>query len=166
MERKKIQEERIRGYFIQATKEILKGEGLSALSVRNIADRAGYSYATLYNYFKEQYKFAGIPHKGKLLIEHTSVGNNQYSVVHSCFGRRTNDALSRAVAYIIAKMHRCNVQIILTDSNFVLVYNGILILCNNIHTAFRVFRLMIVNYLFMLIFLINLGSIFYRKQVI
>ena len=53
MGNKEIQEQRIRGYFIQATKEILKGEGLRSISVRNIADRAGYSYATLYNYFKD-----------------------------------------------------------------------------------------------------------------
>jgi len=43
----------MKGYFIQATKEILKAEGLKSISVRNIADRAGYSYATLYNYFKD-----------------------------------------------------------------------------------------------------------------
>ena len=50
----KLKEERTKGYFIEATKEILKGEGSKALSVRNIAERAGYSYATLYNYFKDQ----------------------------------------------------------------------------------------------------------------
>lgn len=53
MGNKEIQEQRMRGYFIQATKEILKGEGLRNISVRNIAERAGYSYATLYNYFKD-----------------------------------------------------------------------------------------------------------------
>jgi AcrR family transcriptional regulator len=53
MENKEIQEQRIKGYFIEATKEILKGEGLKVVSVRNIAERAGYSYATLYNYFKD-----------------------------------------------------------------------------------------------------------------
>lgn len=53
MKNKKIQEERMRGYFIQATRDILKAEGISSLSVRNIADKAGYSYATLYNYFKD-----------------------------------------------------------------------------------------------------------------
>ena len=53
MEKKQIQEQRIKSYFIQATKEILKGEGLKCISVRNIADKAGYSYATLYNYFKD-----------------------------------------------------------------------------------------------------------------
>lgn len=54
MTNKALQEQRTRGYFIEATKEILKGEGSKALSVRNIAERAGYSYATLYNYFKDQ----------------------------------------------------------------------------------------------------------------
>jgi len=53
MEKKAIQEKRMREYFIQATKEILKGEGLRCATVRNIADRAGYSYATLYNYFTD-----------------------------------------------------------------------------------------------------------------
>jgi AcrR family transcriptional regulator len=53
MDNKQIQEQRMKGYFIQATKEILKAEGLKSISVRNIADRAGYSYATLYNYFKD-----------------------------------------------------------------------------------------------------------------
>jgi AcrR family transcriptional regulator len=43
----------MKGYFIEATKEMLKGEGLKSISVRNIAERAGYSYTTLYNYFKD-----------------------------------------------------------------------------------------------------------------
>ncbi|MFB6456703.1 TetR/AcrR family transcriptional regulator [Chitinophaga sp. Hz27] len=51
--KKELQEQRVRGYFIAATKEILKSEGLKSVSVRNIADRAGYSFASLYNYFKD-----------------------------------------------------------------------------------------------------------------
>jgi AcrR family transcriptional regulator len=53
MTRSEIQIERMKGYFVQATKEILKGEGVRGISVRNIAEQAGYSYATLYNYFKD-----------------------------------------------------------------------------------------------------------------
>jgi len=53
MVKNEIQEQRMKEYFIEATKEILRGEGLKAVSVRNIAERAGYSYATLYNYFKD-----------------------------------------------------------------------------------------------------------------
>ncbi|MBK8944649.1 MAG: TetR/AcrR family transcriptional regulator [Ignavibacteriae bacterium] len=43
----------MKSYFIQATKKILKSEGLKTVNVRNIAKEAGYSYATLYNYFKD-----------------------------------------------------------------------------------------------------------------
>ena len=53
MQKKEIQEQRIKGYFMEAAKEMLKGEGLKSISVRNIAERAGYSYTTLYNYFKD-----------------------------------------------------------------------------------------------------------------
>jgi AcrR family transcriptional regulator len=53
MDRKQIQEQRMKSYFIQAAKDMLKGEGLKSLSVRSVADRAGYSFATLYNYFKD-----------------------------------------------------------------------------------------------------------------
>lgn len=53
MERKQIQEQRIRYYFVQAAKDILRSEGLKGISVRNVAQHAGYSYATLYNYFKD-----------------------------------------------------------------------------------------------------------------
>lgn len=52
MEKKEIQEQRMRQYFIDAAKEIIKGEGLKCISTRNVSDRAGYSYATMYNYFK------------------------------------------------------------------------------------------------------------------
>jgi AcrR family transcriptional regulator len=48
-----IQEERVRGFFINAAKELIRGEGLVTVSARNVAERAGYSYATLYNYFKD-----------------------------------------------------------------------------------------------------------------
>ena len=53
MNNKLIQEQRMKGYFMQAAKELLKGEGLKSINVRNIADQAGYSFATLYNYFKD-----------------------------------------------------------------------------------------------------------------
>lgn len=50
---KAIQEERMKGYFLAAVKELIRGEGLEVVSTRNVAERAGYSYATLYNYFKD-----------------------------------------------------------------------------------------------------------------
>lgn len=53
MKNKEIQEARMRGYFIEATKSIIKGEGIRGVSVRSVADHAGYSFATIYNYFKD-----------------------------------------------------------------------------------------------------------------
>lgn len=53
MAKNAVQEERMKRYFIEATKEILKGEGLRAVNVRSIAQKAGYSFATIYNYFKD-----------------------------------------------------------------------------------------------------------------
>lgn len=53
MENKQIQEARMRGYFLESAKNLIKGEGLKSISVRNVAHHAGYSYATLYNYFQD-----------------------------------------------------------------------------------------------------------------
>ncbi len=53
MVKNQIQEERMKRYFVDATKEILKGEGLKAVNVRAIAQKAGYSFATIYNYFTD-----------------------------------------------------------------------------------------------------------------
>jgi len=53
MVKNQIQEDRMKSYFITSAKEIIRGEGMRALSVRTVAEKAGYSYATLYNYFKD-----------------------------------------------------------------------------------------------------------------
>ena len=53
MRNRQIQEERIKTYFLDSAKNLLRAEGLKGVSVRNVAYRAGYSYATLYNYFKD-----------------------------------------------------------------------------------------------------------------
>jgi AcrR family transcriptional regulator len=50
---KAIQEERMRGYFIDAAMELIRAEGITVVTARNVAEKAGYSYATLYNYFED-----------------------------------------------------------------------------------------------------------------
>ncbi|AXI01346.1 TetR family transcriptional regulator [Sporosarcina sp. PTS2304] len=40
-------------YFIEATTEIIEQEGSKAVTIRKVADRAGYNSATIYNYFDE-----------------------------------------------------------------------------------------------------------------
>lgn len=39
--------------FIEATKKIIRKDGVEAVSARHISKITGYSYATLYNYFKD-----------------------------------------------------------------------------------------------------------------
>lgn len=52
MENKAIQQQRMKGYFIEAAKKLTHEMPKDQLSVRKIASEAGYSYATLYNYFE------------------------------------------------------------------------------------------------------------------
>lgn len=47
-----IKKDRIISYFIEAAKEIIMGAGTDGISVRKVAEKAGYSYATIYNYYK------------------------------------------------------------------------------------------------------------------
>ncbi len=49
--RTKLKQQRIIKYFIDAANEIIMQEGLSAVTIRKAADLAGYTSATLYNYF-------------------------------------------------------------------------------------------------------------------
>lgn len=48
-----LKRQRIRTYFLDAAKEMVANEGVEHISVRKVADVAGYSYATLYNYFED-----------------------------------------------------------------------------------------------------------------
>lgn len=53
MDKKEIQRQRMMKYFIDAAKEIIKEEGAKALTARKVGEKAGYSYATIYNYFND-----------------------------------------------------------------------------------------------------------------
>lgn len=44
---------RIMTYFVEATKKLIQSEGVDGLSIRKIANEAGYNSATLYNYFRD-----------------------------------------------------------------------------------------------------------------
>jgi len=48
-----LKRSRIKAYFLEAAKEVIINEGVESVSVRKVADAAGYSYATLYNYFED-----------------------------------------------------------------------------------------------------------------
>ncbi|WP_409988267.1 ATP-dependent helicase [Methanosphaera sp. ISO3-F5] len=79
------------------------------------------SATSIYYYFVEQYLYSEIPSKNKLLIEYyTGFGGRKFVVFHSLYGRRVNDALSRAVAYVIAQRYHHDVMISIDDNGFYL----------------------------------------------
>ena len=80
---------------------------------------------SIYSYFMEQYLYAQIPSARKLLIEfYKGYGGRKFVVFHTLFGRRVNDALSRAVAYLLAREHKRDVMISVSDNGFYLSSDG------------------------------------------
>ncbi len=54
MSYKDIQKERVRRYFLEAAKDIILTEGVSAVTSKKVGEKAAYSYASIYNYFENQ----------------------------------------------------------------------------------------------------------------
>ncbi|MDD6285801.1 MAG: ATP-dependent helicase [Methanobacteriaceae archaeon] len=76
---------------------------------------------SIYYYFVEQFLYSEIPTRNRLLIEYyTGFGGRKFVVFHSLYGRRVNDALSRAVAYIISQRYHHDVMISIDDNGFYL----------------------------------------------
>ena len=77
----------------------------------------------IYNYFKEQYDFLEIPHSKKILIEnYQDEKGKKYVIFHTLYGRRVNDVLSRALAYVIGLTQHRDVEISFNDNGFYLSY--------------------------------------------
>jgi ATP-dependent Lhr-like helicase len=71
----------------------------------------------IYDYFYEQSKFAEIPSDEKLVIEKIKE-EKEYLIFHSLYGRRVNDALSRAYAYAAARLRMRDIEIGINDNGF------------------------------------------------
>jgi len=80
---------------------------------------------SIYEYINEQYLYAKIPTDRRILVEYyRGFRGDRYVIFHTIFGRRTNDALSRAVAYVISKLEKRDVMISLTDNGFYIYAGG------------------------------------------
>ena len=53
MDKLDIKKKRVMMYFIEATQDLILNEGIENLSIKKIADTAGYNTATIYNYFED-----------------------------------------------------------------------------------------------------------------
>ena len=80
-----------------------------------------YSANSIYEYFIEQHLYEKIPSKNEILIEKTyDLEGRKFLVFHSLFGRRTNDALSRAAAVLLSEQIKHSVGVIISDNGFAL----------------------------------------------
>lgn len=75
---------------------------------------------SIYLYFYEQFNFSKIPSDKKIIIEMYTDKGRSYVIFHTLFGRRVNDCLSRALAYVIGKSQHRDVEIGVTDNGFYL----------------------------------------------
>ena len=80
------------------------------------------SARSILSYFREQEAVAGfIPDCDRLAVEeYIDPSGNQKLVFHFPFGRRVNDALSRAYAYRMTGMIGANVSVTISDDSFML----------------------------------------------
>ena len=74
--------------------------------------------AVIYKYFEKQFKSSVIPTDKKILVEEYNSNGKKYILFHSLFGRRINDALSRACAYVVAAARRRDVEVGISDNGF------------------------------------------------
>src|SRR3989344_5352119 len=75
----------------------------------------------IYEYFLEQFKFLEIPNEKKLIIEeYRDDDGKTFVIVHSLYGRRVNDCLSRCLAYIILRTQHIDIEVGINDNGFYL----------------------------------------------
>lgn len=75
----------------------------------------------IYGFFREQYLFSKIPHENRLLIEgYEDKDGKKYLIFHTLYGRRVNDALSRAFAFAIARYGNRDIELGISDNGFFL----------------------------------------------
>jgi ATP-dependent Lhr-like helicase len=76
---------------------------------------------SIYEYFREQHGFSVIPHEKRIVLERFKEGQKHFIVFHTLFGRRVNDALSRAIGYRLGKLYHTDVELGITDNGFFIV---------------------------------------------
>ncbi|MCK9595963.1 ATP-dependent helicase [Candidatus Pacearchaeota archaeon] len=75
------------------------------------------SAEAIYNYFNEQYNYSEIPDSNTLLVERYS-SLKHYLIFHSMYGRRVNDALSRAIGFLLGRAGGRDIELGINDNSF------------------------------------------------
>ncbi|MFW5846894.1 MAG: ATP-dependent helicase [Nanoarchaeota archaeon] len=74
----------------------------------------------IYEYFLQQFKFSEFPDNKLITIEsfEDNKEDKKYLLVNSMYGRRVNDALSRALGYLISNSLKRDIEIGISDRGF------------------------------------------------
>jgi ATP-dependent Lhr-like helicase len=72
----------------------------------------------IYSYFYEQEGFSEIPTDNTIVVEKFKEDKKEFLIFHSMFGRRVNDALSRAYAFAAGRLKMRDIEIGLSDNGF------------------------------------------------
>jgi ATP-dependent Lhr-like helicase len=71
-------------------------------------------------YMKIQQDYIGIPSLKEIIVENYR-GEKNYFVFHTLYGRRINDALSRAIGFLVGRQGARDVEIGINDNGFLLI---------------------------------------------
>lgn len=89
-----LKRKRVMIYFVEAAEKLMREEGMEGLSIRKIAEKAGYNSATLYNYFEDlEYLalYASVRYLEEYVVmlakelKHTKTARDTYKTVYRCF---------------------------------------------------------------------------------
>ncbi|NJD99440.1 ATP-dependent helicase [Thermococcus sp. LS1] len=106
--------------FRREVKNLLDKRGAKSLLMRRygIDERAA---RAILAYFHEQARYSVIPDNSTVLVEEVLGEKRNRYFFHTLIGRRANDALSRAFAYMVSQWKNCNVGIAINDNGFALL---------------------------------------------
>ncbi|KSW11910.1 ATP-dependent helicase [Pyrodictium occultum] len=120
------------GAFRRRVADMIRNAVPKSEAVKRIASEYNlepHAAENIYNYILEQYLFTDglVPSDKLILVEifHDHDEESTSIIFHSLFGRRVNDALSRAYAYKLTNMTNTNVRVTVTDNAFMLTVPGI-----------------------------------------
>ncbi len=99
---------------------VMPDKDISSWLMREFSVDEG-SANTIVSYSKEQKLVAKLPTDERLVIEgYVDASGVRHAIFHFPFGRRVNDALSRAFAHALSGKLGCNVTVSVTDDSFML----------------------------------------------
>lgn len=104
----------------KSKREIIEMLKKQYLANEEVAENV-YNYLKLELEFLKKFNVKKLPSDKVILVENfIDEDNNQNIVFHTLFGRRVNDALSRAFAYALTKKIERSVKVSISDNGFIL----------------------------------------------